>query len=109
MSEFIQVFTAIDSESGAQNLSKVLVDKRLAACVQIVGPITSTYHWEGQVEISKEWLCLIKSKQSLYEQLEQAIKKNHPYDVPEILSLPVMDGNADYLDWLHAELKFSRD
>ena len=108
MSEFIQVFTTIDSEAGAQSLSNVLVDKRLAACVQIIGPITSTYHWQGQVETSREWLCLIKSEQSLYGQLEQVLKEIHPYDVPEILSLPVMDGNADYLDWIHTQLTSSR-
>ncbi len=106
MSEAIQVFTTVDSEAAAQKLSAVLVKERFAACVQVSGPITSTYWWQGQLETSQEWLCIIKSERSLYGVLEAVIKQSHPYDVPEILAMPVVAGNKDYLDWLIAELKF---
>ena len=66
----------------------------------MIGPITSTYRWNDGIETAEEWLCLIKSRQDLYRQLEEAIREIHPYDVPEILATPVLSGNPSYLDWL---------
>jgi periplasmic divalent cation tolerance protein len=86
-------------------MAKALVEKRLAGCVQIVGPITSTYWWQGEVEMADEWLCLIKSRRDIYPQLEAAIQAIHPYDTPEILATPVAAGNPDYLQWLRDELE----
>jgi len=68
--------------------------------VQILGPITSTYRWQGAVETSEEWLCLVKSRRELYPQIEEAIRRLHPYDVPEILAVPVVAGIASYVAWL---------
>jgi periplasmic divalent cation tolerance protein len=68
--------------------------------VQVIGPITSTYRWNDAIETAEEWLCLIKSRQDLYRQLEEAVRAVHPYDVPEILATPVVAGNPSYLDWL---------
>ena len=104
MTEYIQVVTAIDSEEAAQRIATSVVEARLAACVQVVGPIKSTYWWEGRVEIAKEWLCICKSRQTLYAELEAAIREAHSYEVPEILALPVVAGNTDYLAWLRSEL-----
>jgi periplasmic divalent cation tolerance protein len=72
----------------------------LAACVQIVGPITSVYRWQGKIESTQEWQCMAKSQQGLFHRIEEAIKRLHPYHVPEIIALPVLAGNADYLAWL---------
>ena len=88
----------------AQAIARALVEKRLAACVQIIGPITSTYWWQGEIETAEEWLCLIKTRADLFEQVEAAIKEVHPYDVPEILAVPVVAGSEDYLAWLDREL-----
>jgi len=104
-SEFIQVFTTTDKKEEAEKITKVLIGKRLAACVQIVGPIESTYWWNGNIETAKEWLILIKSEKRLYKEIERVIKENHSYQVPEILAVPVMDGNPDYLRWLKSELR----
>ncbi|MBN1429338.1 MAG: divalent-cation tolerance protein CutA [Anaerolineae bacterium] len=101
---YIQVITTVSSQEAAHQIARVLVEKRLAGCVQIVGPITSTYWWQGEVEVSKEWQCLIKSRQDLFEEIEKAILDMHPYDVPEILATPVAAGNQDYLTWLEGEL-----
>jgi periplasmic divalent cation tolerance protein len=103
MRTYIQVFTAIDKREDAENLAQYLVTKRLAACIQIVGPIVSTYWWKDRVETAKEWLCIIKSKHSLYKQLEQAIRKIHPYAVPEITAMPITAGSTEYLTWLNDE------
>jgi periplasmic divalent cation tolerance protein len=105
MTGHIQVITTTETEADAQVIAKALVDRRLAGCVQIIGPITSTYRWEGKIETAGEWLCVIKSRADLYEALEEAIRDVHPYDVPEILAVPVTAGSKDYLDWLDNELR----
>lgn len=103
MTNFIQVFTTTARKQEAQQIAQTLVEERLAACVQILGPITSTYRWQGTIETSEEWLCLIKTRQELYAQLEASIRRVHPYEVPEILALPVVAGSPSYLAWLETE------
>jgi len=105
MTHFIQVVTTTETKANAQAIARALVEKRLAACVQIIGPITSTYRWQGKIEMAEEWMCLIKSRRDLYEALEEAIREVHPYDVPEILAVPVVAGSRDYLVWLDGELQ----
>lgn len=104
MTEAIQVVTTIGSQAEAATLARELVARRVAACVQVAGPLVSTYHWQGKIECGEEWTCVIKTLASKYDQLEQAILELHPYDVPEILALPVLAGHKRYLDWLAAEL-----
>jgi periplasmic divalent cation tolerance protein len=103
MTEFIQVLTAISSKEDAQKVATAIVGEHLAACVQIIGPITSTYWWQGAMETAEEWLCLMKTRQGRYERLEQAIRAVHPYDEPEILATPVSAGSRTYLDWIVSE------
>lgn len=105
MEEFIQVFTTTGSQADAQAIAHELVDRQLAGCVQILGPISSTYRWQGEIETAEEWLCLIKAGRELYAELEAAIKELHPYDTPEILAMPVATGSAGYLSWLQQTLK----
>ena len=104
MSEWLQVATTTAQKQDAERIASALVDERLAACVQIVGPITSTYRWQGRVETSQEWLCLIKTSREEYAAVEAAIVKLHPYDVPEIVATPIVAGSRSYLDWLRSEL-----
>ncbi len=105
MEEYIQVVTAIEKREDAEKIAKALVEKRLAACVQILGPIVSTYWWKDNIETAEEWLCVIKSKKDVYEELEKSIKEIHPYETPEIFALPVVAGSKDYLKWLSNEVK----
>ncbi len=107
MTDFIQVVTATDSQESARQIAAGIVKSRLAACSQIVGPILSTYWWEGEVKEAQEWLLILKSRSDLYIQVEEAITAAHPYDVPEILAVPVEAGGREYLDWLNHELKSS--
>ncbi len=104
MNHYIQVVTSVGSRTDAQAIARTLVERRLAGCVQVVGPITSTYWWEGKVEEAEEYLCLIKTRQDMFTTLEATIASLHPYDVPEILALPVSAGSQRYLDWLKSEL-----
>ena len=105
MNEFIQVFTAVNSRENADKIANKLLGERLASCVQVFGPINSSYWWKGRIERAKEWLCLIKARRTDYPVIEASIKKVHPYDIPEILALPVLEGNADYLEWVRSETR----
>ena len=104
MEGFIQVTTTTEKREDAERIACSLVEARLAACVQIVGPITSIYRWKGKIETAREWLCLIKSREENYGAVEQAVRSLHPYETPEIIAVPVTAGSRDYLDWLRGEL-----
>ena len=103
MNNYIQVLITIDSEEKAKELGRLLVEHRAAACVQVWGPIFSTYRWEGKVEDAQEWMCSAKTTAGQYDRLEALVKENHPYDVPEILAFPILTGNKEYLDWVGGE------
>ena len=105
MPDFIQVTTAVDNAEDAQSIASAVVGQRLAACVQIIGPIQSTYWWEGDIEISEEWLCLIKTRADLFDQLSAVVHQVHPYDIPELIATPVIAGSKSYLDWMQGEVK----
>lgn len=104
MTEFIQVYTTTEKKDDAGMIAETIVKKRLAACAQVVGPITSTYWWEGEIEESEEWLCIMKSRKDLYDKLEEAILDVHPYDVPEIVAVTIISGSQKYLQWLNKEV-----
>lgn len=97
---FIQVITTTDTQELARTIAKAAVRDRVAACAQVFGPISSTYWWEGKIEEATEWFCLLKTVSHNYPALEALIKANHSYTVPEILAVPVVAGNPDYLAWL---------
>lgn len=98
--EHCQVVTTTDSRAAADALARGAVEGRVAACTQVVGPITSTYWWEGTVETAEEWQVIFKSTMDRYPALEEYLRAHHSYDVPEILCTPVIAGNPDYLAWL---------
>lgn len=97
---FIMVMTTTGTKEEARDIAKHLVEQRLAACVQIMAGIESTYLWKGNIETAQEFLCLIKTRQALYPAVEAAIKKLHSYETPEILALPIACGSREYLDWI---------
>jgi len=105
MSEYIQVATTVATEEEAGAIAGLLVEKRLAACVQVIGPMTSHYRWQGKIETAGEYLCLAKSRATLYPEIEAAIKSIHPYEVAEIIAMPIIAGSKEYLSWLTAEVK----
>ncbi len=104
MTEYIQVTTTTETKEDAQKIAHSIVEKRLAACVQVIGPITSVYWWKEKIEEAGEWLCVMKSSQPLYAKLKKAIQEIHPYEVPEIISVPIKGGSESYLKWLDKEL-----
>jgi periplasmic divalent cation tolerance protein len=101
--EFIQVVTTTATQEDARKIGTALVEQRLAGCVQIVGPIESVYRWQGKIETATEWQCSVKTRRDFFAKVEAAIRKLHPYDVPEILALPIAGGSEPYLHWLRDE------
>lgn len=95
-----QVTTTLPDQAAAERLARVLVEERLAACAQVVGPVSSTYHWEGAVERAAEWYCHLKTTVGRLPALQARIGELHPYEVPEIIAVPVLAGNAAYLRWI---------
>ena len=104
MTEYIQVMTTTANMTDAQRIAQVVVEQRLAGCAQIVGPIQSVYWWEDEVRRSEEYLCLIKTRADVFEALSEAIQGAHPYDVPDILAVPVTQASEHYLNWLDGEI-----
>ena len=104
MTPFIQVVTTLPDQAGAEQLAAHLLQQRLAACVQI-SPCTSRYHWQGVIEQAEEMVCTVKSRRDLFTEVCRVIRSLHPYEVPEILATPVVDGVAAYLDGMEGVLR----
>jgi periplasmic divalent cation tolerance protein len=102
--EHVQVSTAVPSRAVADAIALALVERRLAACVQVAGPVHSTYRWQDNVESAEEWICLIKTSRASYGALERAIRELHPYDTPEIIATPIVAGDAPYLRWVSEQV-----
>jgi periplasmic divalent cation tolerance protein len=105
---FCVVTTTVDSADVAAQLADAVVRARAAACAQVSGPITSTYWWQGEVQTSTEWTVAFKSTATAYPRIFELISERHPYDVPEIICTPIVDGSPAYLDWLWSEARVSR-
>jgi len=103
LNEYIQVFTTVEKREDGDRIASTVVNKRVAACAQILGPIHSTYWWKGKVEEAGEWLLMMKTRQDLFPSLEKEIRAVHHYEVPEIIALPIVAGSASYLEWIDDE------
>jgi len=101
----VQIETAVGSESAAASLAAALVEERLAACVQILGPMASTYRWKGAMERSTEWLCRAKTTAPRSRAAIARIRELHSYEQPEILVIAVASGDEDYLEWVEEQVK----
>jgi periplasmic divalent cation tolerance protein len=94
------VTTTLPTEADARRIAETLVGERLAACAQVQGPIASTYRWQGQVDHATEWYVHCKTAALRAAQLIARIKALHPYEVPEIIQLPILGGHGPYLEWI---------
>lgn len=103
--EHVQVETTEGSREGAQQLADSVVRERLAACAQVLGPITSSFRWEGQVDQDEEFLVLIKTAADRYDTLATRIAELHSYDEPEIIAGPITRGSESFLSWITAETR----
>jgi len=105
MTEFIQVITTTATREEAMAIAREAVRTRAAACAQVSGPVTSSFRWKGRVEEAQEHQCILKTTREAYERLEAVIRGCHPYEVPEIIALPMETGGRDYLAWVTEEVR----
>jgi periplasmic divalent cation tolerance protein len=100
-----QVSTTWPDRTSADRAATTLVSERLAACAQVLGPVRSTYRWKGSIEEAEEWYCHLKTTAERLPKLRQRIRELHRYEVPEIIALPIVDGDEEYLEWIRAEVR----
>lgn len=99
MADYGVILVTVDTQTSAQEIASALVRDRLAACVNLF-PIHSVYWWEGTVQQEGEWQLVIKTDLALFDAIAEALEMLHPYEVPEILALPIQQGSMPYLHWL---------
>src|SRR5580765_1869562 len=104
MSGHAVVLSTVGTEDEASRIASALVERRLAACVNVVSGVESTYRWQGAVQTDREWLLVVKTRRDRFEAVRAAIRELHSYDVPEIVMLDITGGDAAYLEWLDASL-----
>lgn len=109
MSEAIIVMVTCPSSPEAEKIANSLLEERLVACVNIAGRIRSLYHWQGAVARESESLLLMKTRTECFDELSRRVKELHPYEVPEIIAMPIMVGNPDYLDWIRESTTAGRE
>jgi periplasmic divalent cation tolerance protein len=100
MVDAIIVLVTCGSEEEAVKIAHSLVEERLAACVNLISPVRSIYRWEGKIWDEKEWILIIKTQKKRFEEVEKKVKSLHSYSVPEIISLPIVEGASSYLKWV---------
>ena len=100
VSEYVQITTTTGTRNDAEQIASELVSRRLAGCAQITGPIASTFRWQGKVETAEEWMCTVKTTRAQLDAIEKLLDEIHPYEVPEVIAMPIVDGSAAYLKWL---------
>src|SRR4051812_45232746 len=100
-----QVTTTLPDKAAAERLAAQLVQERLVACAQVLGPVSSTFIWQGKVERSGEWYCHLKTTLTTLPALQARMRELHPYDVPEIIAVPILQGDPDYLKWIQETVR----
>lgn len=109
MNEILLVITNLPDAPAAEKLARHLIEERAAACVNQLAPCISTYRWQGKIESATEVPLLIKTTQAAYPRLEKMIREAHPYELPEIIAVPVTAGLPAYLNWIGNETKIIKD
>ena len=101
MTEALVVLITVSSPQEGEAIAQALVEEELAACVNVISGVTSLYRWQGELQKEGEVLLVVKSRQELFERLAARVRQLHSYQVPEIIALPVVAGDKDYLSWLN--------
>jgi periplasmic divalent cation tolerance protein len=105
MDDLVQITTTTGTREVAERIAAELVDLRLAACAEVSGPITSTFRWQGTIEIAEEWRCTAKTTRRHVAAIGDVLKRLHPYELPELVATPIVGGSEAYLNWVVEQLK----
>jgi periplasmic divalent cation tolerance protein len=109
MTDAIIVLTTAGSDEQADSIASALVEEKLAACVNVIGGVKSVYRWKGEIEKDNERLLVIKTTEDLFDAVRRRIRELHSYELPEVIALPISDGDPDYLAWLCGEVRSPED
>jgi periplasmic divalent cation tolerance protein len=104
VNEFVQVTTTTSTRQDAEEIAAELVSRKLAGCVQVSGPIRSTFRWQGEIETAEEWMCTAKTSRAQIPAIQNLLKEIHRYEVPELIATPIVEGGEAYLKWLGEQL-----
>ncbi|XHH07540.1 MAG: divalent-cation tolerance protein CutA [Candidatus Bathyarchaeia archaeon] len=104
MNGYIMVYVTTSSKSEAEKIAQTLLSERLIACANILGPVSSHFHWNGKIDSAEEYLMIMKSRADLFAALESRVRVLHSYEVPEVLAVPIVDGSKGYFDWMTGAL-----
>jgi periplasmic divalent cation tolerance protein len=102
---YVIILVTTSSKEEAETIVQRLLEARLIACANIVGPAYSHFHWSGKIEKAEEYLILMKSRKDLFKKLSETVKALHSYEVPEIIAFPIVEGSKAYMDWLDSCLR----
>jgi periplasmic divalent cation tolerance protein len=103
---YILILVTTSNKQEAEKISQTLLESKLIACANVVGPVSSLFHWGGKTEQAEEYLVLMKSRQDLFDAISKRVKALHSYAVPEVVALPIVAGSKAYLDWLGTSLQY---
>ena len=103
--DFILIISTVNSDLEAKKIGQTLIKEKLAACVNIIPSVISIFRWEGKISIESELILIAKSQKKLFPKIRDRILSLHPYDLPEIISIPITDGSKEYLKWIEDQLQ----
>ena len=98
--EFSEIQVTFDQRETAEKVGRLLVERYLVACAQVSGPVTSCYRWKGKIETAEEWVLTVKTRTCLFDEVAEVVAENHPYEVPQIVAVPMTEIRLDYEKWL---------
>ena len=103
--KFIIIITTVNTDSAAKKIAQSLIEEKLAACVNIIPSVTSVFRWKGKVSAEPELILIAKSEEKLFNEIKDKILSLHPYELPEIITVPITNGSKEYLKWIETNLK----
>ena len=102
--EYILIMVTASSREEAEKIATTLLERKLIACANILGPVSSRFWWQGKIDSAEEYMIFMKTKRELFDQVADNVKQLHSYEVPEIIALPIVEGAKPYLEWINSNL-----
>ena len=102
--EYTLIMVTTSSREEAEKIATTLLERKLIACANILGPVSSRFWWQGKIDLAEEYMIFMKTKRELFDQVADNVKQLHSYEVPEIIALPIVEGAKPYLEWINSSL-----
>ena len=102
--DYTLIMVTASSKEEAEKIATTLLERKLIACANILGPVSSRFWWQGKIDLAEEYMIFMKTKRELFDQVADSVKQLHSYEVPEIIALPIVEGAKPYLEWISSNL-----